>query len=89
VDVGDVIPMRATFRDADGIPGDPTEVLLRVQDPAGIIVTPNPDNPVPGTYVHYQAALLPGVYRWEYRATGGITEADSGEAYVRRPRVVA
>ncbi len=85
-DVDDVVPIRASFRNAAGTAADPTTVVARVKDPAGTIITYTYGTDAAlvkdgvGEY-HVDVAVGAQVGRWYYRFKGTGTVAVSEENY--------
>lgn len=67
-DLGDLIPLTVTIRDADGAPTNATTVTLTITLPDGTTTSPSVTNPpaTTGIYLYDYATVQPGrhVYRW-------------------------
>lgn len=87
-DKGDLVRLTGTFTDTSTPPvnTDPTAVVLRVRNPAGVTSTPTPTRDSAGVY-HYDLSLDTvgeWAYRWE--GTGAVTTAEEATLYVRATR---
>lgn len=87
-DKGDVVRLTGTFTDASTPPvlADPTTVVLRLRNPAGVTSTPATVKDSVGVY-HYDLSLDTvgeWAYRWE--GTGAVQTAEEATLYVRATR---
>lgn len=79
--VGDLVPLEATFRDASGLGAD-TTVTLTVRAPDGTLTTPTPAHPSTGVYHYDLSASQPGLWWYTFKGTGGVAAADRNSFYV-------
>ncbi len=86
-DVGDPLRLRSTYTNESGAAANPTTVVLTLRDPAGVVTTPAVTNPAVGTFENLLVPATPGVWRFRWDASGGVTASDPGAFYVR-PRAV-
>lgn len=80
--VGDLVPLEATFRNTAGVATNPTGVTLTVRAPDGTVTTPTPTNPSTGVYHFDLAASQAGLYWYTFKGTGTVTAADRNSFYV-------
>lgn len=88
-DIGDVITLRATFRDAAGALANPGAVALAVRKPDGTLVTPAP-TPTEASVGVWQHAIAPdqsGWWTYRFIGTGANAAAEEARFFVRTPRV--
>jgi hypothetical protein len=86
--VGDLVPLQATFRDAAGALAN-TTVALTVRAPDGTITTPTPTNPSTGVYHYDLAASQPGLWWYTFKGTGTIQAAERRSLYVESDWITA
>jgi hypothetical protein len=79
-DIGDGVPI-------DYIIAQAATVVLTVTDPDSATSTPpvTPSGTGPVTYTAVVAATKAGIWKYEFVATGGVSDAESGTFTVRRP----
>ena len=82
-DVGDLIRVTATFRDADEELDSPDTVTMKVKAPGGTVATSTPGADSPGVFHVDIDCNASG--DWEYRAEGDASPqaAAEGRFYVR------
>lgn len=76
--VGDGFVLTGTFYDIDGALADPTDVVMKVKDPAGTITELTPTNTSVGVYTGEFEATISGTYYWRIAGTGAVKAADEG-----------
>lgn len=84
-DIGDIVRLEAQFSTTAGLPTSPTTVSLRVIDPAGTALEPDPTpvNDNPGLY-HYDLAItMSGLWRYRFAGTGAVVAAEEAKVFVR------
>lgn len=69
-DVGDVVPLSVTVRDAAGAAADATAVVLTLTLPDGTTVTPTVAHPATGSYTATYPAASAGLHGVSWVATG-------------------
>ena len=82
-DRGDLVRLRAEFKNAAGTLTNPTAVVLRVKDPAGAVTTPVTTTGAAGVYEHDLSLTLEGTWIYRFEGTGAVQAAEEGEVYVR------
>ena len=88
IHVGDLHRVSATFRNAAGVPTNPTSVTFRLRTPAGVVTTPAPVSDGSGVY-HYDVNVTQvGRYEYAFSGTGSVVAAEPGDFYVQRARVL-
>jgi hypothetical protein len=75
-DLGDLVPLTVTVRDADGAPTNASTVTLTVELPDGTTVTPTVTNPpaVTGVYAVDYSPTMVGLHRYTFTTTGPKTQ---------------
>lgn len=87
-DIGDTAHIAITFADLNGVPTDPTTVVLTIQAPDGTTTTPATVNDGTGLY-HYDLGLtLSGIYRFKWVGTGSVAATQEGEIAVKESILV-
>lgn len=87
-DIGDTAHIQITFADLNGVPTNPTTIVLTIQAPDNSTSTPSPVNDGAGLY-HYDLALaLSGIYRFKWAGTGAINAVEEGEIAVKESILV-
>lgn len=88
-DLGDLVPLTVTVRDAAGDPTDADTVTLTITLPDGTITTPTVANPpsVTGVYVHDYAPVQAGRHLARWTSTG--PQAAYSDAFDVRPATPA
>lgn len=78
--IGDLLRIQATFKNLSGVNVDPTNVTLKVKNPAGTVTTYTYPTNVQrnGTGVFYYDYLVQasGVHYFNWAGTGAYTAAD-------------
>lgn len=71
-DLGDLVPLSVTVKDADGAPTNATTAALTIELPDGTTVTPTVTNPpaVTGTYAHDYLPVQVGRHAYRFVTTG-------------------
>lgn len=88
-DIGDTAHIAITFADLNGVPTDPSTVVLTIQAPDNTASTPTTVQDGTGLY-HYDLALaLAGIYRYKWAGTGAINAVQEGEIAVKESILVA
>lgn len=92
---GTIVRLSADFTDTDtGAPTDPTEVILTIEDPSGVLtqftlsddqVKDDPDV-VGRFYFDLDTILLPGTWAYQFESTGNQATVGRKELTVR-PRL--
>src|SRR4051812_29508852 len=80
--IGDAVPLEATFRNTAGTLTNPTAVTLTVRAPDGTITTPSPTNPSTGVFHYDLSVTQPGLWWYTFKGTGAIQAADRKSFYV-------
>lgn len=89
-DIGDLVQVTATFKNAAGAPTDPTTVACEVRDPAGNTTTPPTSKASTGVYtanVDLTAAKA-GVWWYRFVGTGACQAAEEASFYVEASNVL-
>lgn len=86
--VGDLVPLEATFSNAAGTPTN-TTVTLTIRFPDGTITTPTPTNPSPGVYHYDLNANQAGLYWYTFKGTGALQAAGRNSFYVENDWITA
>jgi hypothetical protein len=81
--IGDAVPLEATFRNAAGTPTNPSAVTLTVRAPDGTITTPTPTNTGPGVWHYDLSVTQPGLWWYTFKGTGTVQAADRRSFYVQ------
>ncbi len=92
-EIGDVARLRASFRDADNFPADPTTVSLVVQAPNNTQITYTYDaleiqRSSVGEYFYDLSILQAGAYLYQYTGTGAIQAVEEGRITVQSTTLV-
>lgn len=82
-DVGDVVTITGTFRDAGGNLVDPTTVTASVRDPAGAVTTPPVSRSSLGVYAFTVEVDANGTWYYRLEGTGTNQSAAEGQFAVR------
>ncbi|MEU6490389.1 hypothetical protein ABZ890_08345 [Streptomyces sp. NPDC046984] len=83
-DLGDVVPLKTTVRDADGAPADAGNMALTVTLPdASTFIVPSVASDSPGVYTYGYPTVQPGLHAVRWLATGANACADSDVFSVR------
>lgn len=77
-DVGDVVTITGTFRDASGAVVDPTAVTAQVLDPAGTVANPTATRISAGVYAFTISVTAAGIWRYRLEGTGANAAAAEG-----------
>ena len=87
-DIGDVVTLRATFRDAAGALANPGAVTLSVRKPDGTLVAPAPTatNPSVGMWEYALSPDQSGWWTYRFTGTGANAAAEEARLFVRTPR---
>jgi hypothetical protein len=88
-DIGDVVPVTGTFRNAAGALANPTTVDVLVRAPSGTVTTVANSSSSTGIYTANITPTEEGVYRYRFTGTGAVAQAQEGMFTVRRRRVPA
>jgi hypothetical protein len=80
--IGDAVPLEATFRNSAGAPTNPTAVTLTVRAPDGTITTPTPTNTGTGVWHYDLSVSQPGLWWYTFKGTGAVQAADRRSFYV-------
>src|SRR3954469_17416489 len=80
--IGDAVPLEATFRNTAGTLTNPTAVTLTVRAPDGTVTTPSPTNPSTGVFHYDLSVTQPGLWWYTFKGTGAIQAADRNSFYV-------
>ena len=88
-DIGDVVRLEASFKNAANVATTPTTTVLTLKMPDGTLSTPAIT--ANGTGVYYYDVLFSASGAWTYRwvATGTVQTAEEGRVYVRPSKVLA
>lgn len=86
-DIGDVVKLAATFRDAAAQLADPSSVALRILKPDGTVVTPTPVRESLGLWSHDLSLDLSGWWTYRFIGSGANQASDEGRLFVRKPLV--
>jgi hypothetical protein len=83
-DAGDAVILTATFKNAEGDPTNPTEVLLRVKKSSGEIDDLTPESEETGIWraTYSLIGKAEGEYRYRWTGTGALQVAGEGTFYV-------
>lgn len=75
-DLGDIVPLTVTVRDAAGVATNATTVTLSIQLPDGTTATPTVPTPpaVTGVYTYDYAPTMLGQHRYTFTSTGPTTQ---------------
>lgn len=88
-DIGDTAHLETTFADLNGVPTNPTTVILTIQAPDGTQSTPSATNDAAGLY-HYDLAITQsGLYLFKWAGSGLISAVQEGEIAVKPSALVA
>src|SRR5678816_4032854 len=87
-EIGDAARLRASFRDANNLPADPTTVELIVQAPNNTQTTYTYDNleiqrESIGEYFYDLLISQVGVYLYRYTGTGAVQAVEEGQITVQ------
>ncbi|MDP9418989.1 MAG: hypothetical protein M3P53_02380 [Actinomycetota bacterium] len=82
-DTGDAVRMRASFTNEAGTATNPTTVVLTVARPDGTTFQPTLANPAIGTFEAIEVLDQPGLWRFKFAASGGVTAVEAGAMYAR------
>jgi hypothetical protein len=78
--IGDLLRLRATFKDIDGNVADPTTVTLKVKNPASTITTYTYPGTISrestGVYYYDFPVTAAGIHYYNWAGTGAYTAAD-------------
>jgi hypothetical protein len=88
-DVGDLIQLTGTFKNASGVLTDPTTVTCTVRDPAGTVTTPTATRASVGVWnatVDLTGAVA-GVWWYRFAGTGAVQAAEESTFYVEASNV--
>jgi len=88
-DIGSLIQLTGTFKNAAGTLTDPTTVTCTVRDPAGVVTTPAATKASVGVYtadVDLTGALA-GVWNYRFQGTGACQAAEEASFYVEASNV--
>lgn len=88
-DIGDTAHIAITFADLDGVPTNPTTVVLTIQAPDNTSSTPSPTNDGVGLYHYDLAVAMAGIYRFKWTGTGAINAVEEGEIAVKESILVS
>jgi hypothetical protein len=86
--VGDLVPLQATFRDSTGTLAN-TTVTLTVRAPDGTVTTPTPTNPSAGVYRYDLAATQPGLWWYTFKGSGAVQTAERNSFHVEQDWITA
>lgn len=82
-DRGDLVRLRAEFKNDVGTLTNPTAVVLRLRDPAGVVSTPAATASSTGVYTYDLSLTQEGTWIYRFEGTGAVQAAEEGEVYVR------
>lgn len=92
-DIGDLIRIRATFRDVDGNLADPDTVSVYIKSPDGPVEDVTADAVASGTgewYVDYDTTgAESGVWHYRFVGTGNVQQSSDWGFILRRSEVLA
>ncbi|GMU80033.1 MAG: hypothetical protein AMXMBFR46_28210 [Acidimicrobiia bacterium] len=88
-DIGDVVKLTGTFRDAAGDLADPTAVTVTVLEPDGTTSTPTASSASTGVWTATVSIDQSGTWRYRWAGTGVVVTAEEGAFDVRPRRVPA
>lgn len=78
--IGDLLRLKATFKDLSDVVADPTNVVLKVKNPSGTVTTYNYPGTITrestGVYYYDFAVTVSGVHYFNWAGTGAYTAAD-------------
>jgi hypothetical protein len=75
--VGDVVPLQATFRTAAGSLSD-TTVAMEVRSPSGVVTTPTATRASLGVYTYNLTITEPGIWWYAFIGTGAVAATEQG-----------
>jgi hypothetical protein len=81
---GDVAVIEASFTNSDGEPGDPTDVMLRVEAPDGEPEEIETTHPGVGSFRAEVPLPVGGTWRWRIEGSGDVETAKQGYFKVKR-----
>jgi hypothetical protein len=82
-DVGDGVRATVTFKDLDGALANPTVVVAKLKDPAGVITTLATTHPSTGVYYADITLTAPGKWYLRFAGTGAVIAAQEFPLRVR------
>ncbi len=82
-DIGDLVKLTSTFTNYLGQLSDPSNVVLKVHPPSGVVETPSVTHASTGVYFYLYSLTdkESGKYFFRFEGTGGVQAA--GESYFR------
>lgn len=92
---GDQIGLEMTFRNALGVPTDPTTVTFKLTSPTGVVTTyvygvdAQLVHTTPGSGLYTVDVIFtePGVYGYLFTGTGTVNQSEEDQLFVREPLV--
>lgn len=88
-DIGDVVKLTGTFKNASGTLTDPDTVTLTVLEPDGTTSTPTASSSSTGIWTANVTIDQSGTWRYRFEGTGAVVTAEEGAFDVRPRRVPA
>lgn len=92
-DIGDLVVLELPLT-VDGVATDPTALTIRITPPSGAVITKQWPSPLEitrvgvGSFRYDYSPLVPGLYAYEWSATGNATADERGYFEVRPAYVV-
>ncbi len=80
--VGEPVPLQATFTNAAGTPTN-TTVALKIRKPSGTVLTPSPTNTSAGVYVYNQLVDEAGLWWYTFTGTGAVAAVEQNSFVVQ------
>lgn len=91
-DVGDLVRLRAVFKNAAGADTDPTTIVLKHKNPAGTVTTLTyslAELTKEGTGIYYKdvSITLDGKWIYKFIATGTVQAVEEEQFFVRKSEI--